>query len=171
MKFIKTKSYPDIFEVSQCGQVRSVRSGKVYKQHKHQNGYMTIATYIGGRFGKSLCIKVHRMVGEIFCDNPNNHPIIHHIDNNKINNNSSNLRWVSYSENSQMAHADGLITIHRGEDSKSSKLTEKTIRLAKKMVIPYSREFGVRSIAKTLGVDHGTLSNALSGKTWSHLNL
>ena len=36
---------------------------------------------------------------EAFIDNPNNYPIINHIDNNPQNNNASNLEWCTQSEN------------------------------------------------------------------------
>jgi hypothetical protein len=67
VEFKKSISYPDIFEVSKCGIVKSVRTGGILKQNKHKKGYMTIATKIGGRKGKAICAKVHRLVAEIYC--------------------------------------------------------------------------------------------------------
>ena len=44
-------------------------------------------------------ILVHRIVAEAFISNIENKPAIDHIDRNKLNNNVSNLRWCSLSEN------------------------------------------------------------------------
>lgn len=43
-------------------------------------------------------IKVHRLVA-LFIPNPNNLPFIDHIDRDYVNNNISNLRWVTPREN------------------------------------------------------------------------
>lgn len=42
---------------------------------------------------------VHRLVATSHIPNPNNYPIIDHIDTNKKNNNVSNLRWCTSSMN------------------------------------------------------------------------
>ena len=43
--------------------------------------------------------KVHRLVAETFIPNPDNKPLIDHIDRNPSNNDVSNLRWVTHQEN------------------------------------------------------------------------
>ena len=43
----------------------------------------------------------HRLVAEVFCENPNNYTIVDHIDRDKHNDNASNLRWVDASTNSK----------------------------------------------------------------------
>ena len=42
---------------------------------------------------------VHRLVALAFIPNPDNKQFVDHIDTNKLNNNASNLRWTTISEN------------------------------------------------------------------------
>lgn len=44
---------------------------------------------------------VHRLIAETFVSNPKGLPRVHHIDGNKLNNDVSNLEWISHSENAK----------------------------------------------------------------------
>lgn len=50
----------------------------------------------------------HRLVAEYFLPNPNNLPIVNHIDGNKLNNNINNLEWTTIQENNIHAYKTGL---------------------------------------------------------------
>lgn len=54
-------------------------------------------------------LRVHRLVAEAFIPNPDNLPVVDHIDNNKANNVVENLRWCTQQQNSQYAKDDGLV--------------------------------------------------------------
>lgn len=43
----------------------------------------------------------------VFKDNPDNLPVVRHIDDNKLNNNINNLEWGTYSENTKDAIRNG----------------------------------------------------------------
>lgn len=56
---------------------------------------------------KSYNFLAHRLVAEYFLENPNNLPIVHHKDGNRLNNHVNNLQWIDYSENLQEAYNMG----------------------------------------------------------------
>lgn len=49
--------------------------------------------------GKPKTVSAHRIVAETFIPNPNNLSDVHHIDEDKMNNDVDNLMWVSHKEN------------------------------------------------------------------------
>jgi hypothetical protein len=49
--------------------------------------------------GATKFMTVHRAVAEMFCPNPENKPIVTHIDGDSLNNHYTNLKWVTQSEN------------------------------------------------------------------------
>lgn len=56
--------------------------------------------------GGYRCVKIegnlyrlHRLIAETFCPNPNNFPIVNHIDEDKLNNCASNLEWCTKRHN------------------------------------------------------------------------
>lgn len=49
--------------------------------------------------GKNKTLLIHRLVAETFIPNPNNYACVNHIDENKSNNNVSNLEWCNYEYN------------------------------------------------------------------------
>lgn len=43
--------------------------------------------------------RINRLVAQAFIPNPENKPIVHHKDHNKLNNHYSNLEWATPQEN------------------------------------------------------------------------
>lgn len=83
--------------VSDTGRVYNSK-GKEIKRQKNHDGYYTVNLWDGSKYHHK---RVNRLVAIAFIDNPNNLPVVNHIDHNRGNDNLSNLEWVSYSENKE----------------------------------------------------------------------
>lgn len=101
------KTYPEFpfIEVSQFGDVRTkdryvkckdgskrLIKGRILKQHDNGHGYMQVEFSINN---KTVNLYVHRIVAICFIPNPNNYPVVNHIDNDRTNNAVSNLEWCT----------------------------------------------------------------------------
>ena len=91
------QGFEGLYEVSTKGRVRNIRTGKVLKYVIGGMGYPFVNLYKAN--SKPKHIKVHRLVALAFIDNPDNLPEVNHIDEDKRNNDISNLEWCTASEN------------------------------------------------------------------------
>lgn len=89
----------DYYLVSNNGEVKGVKTGKIRKKSINHEGYYFVSVSLGSRKVKP-CIKIHRAVAETFLQNTNNFPVVNHKDGNKLNNNFYNLEWCTYKDNS-----------------------------------------------------------------------
>jgi len=84
--------YPD-------GKVFSKRSDRYLKHHIYKNPEYLYVTLCENNKNKKF--KIHRLLALHYIPNPENKPFVDHIDRNKQNNEISNLRWATISENGQ----------------------------------------------------------------------
>ncbi len=84
--------YEGLYSISESGEVYSHINNKFLKHNISKNGYATVQLF-KNKIGKRLL--VHRLVAKTFIPNVQNLPQINHIDENKLNNNVSNLEWCT----------------------------------------------------------------------------
>jgi hypothetical protein len=95
------KEVPDWprYLVGNDGRVYSDRKLGLLKQNNN-NGYMQV--WLTNPFNKKKRWHyVHRLVAQLFVDNPLSKKEVNHIDGDKSNNHWSNLEWVTHAENIQ----------------------------------------------------------------------
>lgn len=88
----------DNFQINTEGIVRSVKTNVEYANYVGKMGYV-LCSLPQGKRGSCKNIRIHKALAETYLSNPNNYPVVHHIDENKTNNDLSNLEWVSYKTN------------------------------------------------------------------------
>jgi len=95
-KIIDVKHYLDFNKIKE---IKSSSAG---------NGYLKI----GLRKDKKTYTKsIHRLVAETYIPNPNNHPVINHINEIKTDNNIKNLEWCTQQKNSEYSNCKYVYTI------------------------------------------------------------
>lgn len=103
MKKDNIPGYPN-FYVSKRGRVwKRVRDG-TWKELRYiknpTRGYLYVSL-------KGEQFRLNRLVAIIYIPNPNNYPIVMHLDNDIYNNHYKNLKWGTYKENTQQMMREG----------------------------------------------------------------
>ncbi len=125
------KDFEGLYEVSNLGNVRAkdriIDTATGPRHYKAKNLVPEITN--DGHYRVALCnagrkqrIFVHRIVALAFIPNPNNYPVINHLDGNPANNNVNNLEWTTVQENTLHAYRIGLNNIEKTKQANSKEI-------------------------------------------------
>lgn len=155
--------YPFI-EVSNLGRVRTkdryvpngggkrLVKGQILKQYPNKDGYMIVTFSVNG---KSVSLRISRMVAITFIPNPNDYQEVNHKDCNRKNNAVSNLEWCSHQEN--IAYRDKLG--HHVNNNPGHPVI--AISLDTFDVLWFESQMEAE---RQLGVDHSHINSVVKGK-------
>ena len=163
--WVKIAEHPN-YSVSNDGNVRNDRTGRILTPVKTKNGYLRVG------LDKKLC-RIHRLVAKNFLENPNGLQQINHIDGNKENNKAENLEWCTASQNIIHAQKTGLKKINY-EGIKNPKSVIQMSRDGNMIRIFES----TMDVQRELGFDASNISKACRnvqkssyGYKWQYANL
>lgn len=150
------------YEVSNFGNVRNIKTGKVIALPENL-GYTRISLCSNGsRKNKT----VHSLVMDSFVGYRKDCIVINHINGIKTDNRLENLEYCSQSHNRKEDFRTGRQSL-QGEKNTQSKLTEKDvldiIELRQKIKLKYSQ------IADIFGITKSGVSSIFNGYTWTHI--
>ena len=162
--------YEERYSVNENGDIRSNRieyvdslGRKTYKKeqllswHIGEIGYARVALTDGVSVKH---IPVHRIVAMAFIDNPNGYKFINHKDENKLNNNVSNLEWCTSKYNANYGT--------RNERMRKTLAERQPNSLPVIATKPDGTEEyykSARHAERVLGYPHTGISNMLKGRT------
>lgn len=138
---VLSKEYPDNknYIIYSDGRVYSKCSSIFLKPKIDKAGYANV-TFCDK--GKRRYFKVHQLVARMFIPNPNNYDQVNHLDENKLNNDVSNLEWSTPYLNSNYGSRNKRIGIT---------LSKSVIMLDKETKQPLKRFGSVADAARWLG--------------------
>lgn len=151
--FVKIEGFEN-YEVSNLSKVRNIKSGRILKPHLNRDGYLMLGLYENN---KQKHLFLHRIVATAFMDNPEGKPCVNHIDENKLNNDLSNLEWCTARENN--IHGTRIKRV-------AEKLFKKVVQLDLNDNVLKIFESMVQAEQET-GVSRRSISNCCSGRSKS----
>lgn len=159
------KDWEGIYEVSNLGNVKRVCKASGTKTGFIKPWISTTKYYVVSltKNNTKKKYKVHRLVAQAFLMNQENKGDVNHIDNNRLNNNLSNLEWCTRKENMQHASRCGRMT--KGEQQHNSKLKEhQVIEIIKSNLKP-------KELAAIYGVQDRHILRIKAGERWAHIKI
>ena len=147
------------YEITRDGRIISHKkvTPKELKPYLDRDGYKRVTLILNG---KSKHYSVHRLVATTYLINEGNKPEVNHIDGNKLNNDLSNLEWVTRSENTKKAY-DNKQLVALGKP----KLTPELVKEIRENKENLNRE----QLARKYNVSCGCIQHIRRGRTWKNI--
>ena len=103
------------FSINEDGDIINTRTNHQLKPYITNKGYKAVDLNCNGKRKKML---VHRLVAMTFIPNPNQYPVVMHLDDNRLNSNVNNLQWGTYLDNNLQAIREGHMKVPRPDNRK-----------------------------------------------------
>jgi hypothetical protein len=166
--------YEGVYQVSNHGRLKGLGREVFTKTNKtyyiperiiastiNSRGYRMASLWFNGKGKLKL---LHRIIAETFIPNPENLPQVNHIDGNKLNNDISNLEWVTSQDNIIHAYNHNLIHPALGINRNVGHFVEEDIKRIRQMALEGMSQ---RKIAAEYGVQQNSIWLILKGKTYN----
>lgn len=158
-RYKKLEDYPT-YRIYSNGRVYNEKTGKFLKVHFDSCGYRHVTLYKGTKKSRKT-FKVHRLVAQVFIPNPLNLPEVNHKDENKSNNDVSNLEWCTRKYNCEYsAH------LHYREEICA--IPYEAVKLLPELI---NRGCSIKLVAQLFKTSHITVRYIINGRRYKHLNL
>lgn len=147
------------YEISSLGRIKSYATcinGKYLNPRYDKDGYLHIGLSMGSR-GLSKDVRIHRLVAEAFIPNPDNYPVVNHINGIRDDNRIENLEWCNNSYNQwHRCHIN-----NNPPNNEYKKIKIKTINIKNNSFLIFD---SIKECAKFYNVTDSAIQRRLKGK-------
>lgn len=167
------------YEISDYGNIRNKKTKRLLKPAISNKGYYLVSL---SNKGKTHTYTIHKLVMEHFNRCAFDYEVINHIDHNKLNNNISNLEYITQKENIIDAWNNGLcenvrnkakINILKASESEKIKINQ--YNLQGKFIRQWDY---IRQIQNVLKINNANIVACCKGKrksaggyVWRYVNV
>lgn len=155
--------------ITRNAEVYNIKTGKKLKFGITNVGYYYVNIQLGKR-GNYKSKTVHRLVAQAYIPNPNNYPVVNHINGNKLDPSVSNLEWCTFSDNNQHAFDTGLKKPTKGYPGESCNFATHTEEEALQVCNLLQEGYSPKAVSKLFGCSHDFVEKIYARKTWTHIS-
>lgn len=112
------------YAVSDNGRVFNIKYNRELKNKIDSKGYYVVSLSLNGFI---IDQRVHRLVATAYVPNPDDLPVVNHLDGNKLNPYYGNLEWTTPKGNAEHASRTGLLHAAKLENHGKAILTNKEV--------------------------------------------
>ncbi len=159
--FGRIKSLPKMWITGNKGTLR-VKGETIMKLSIDSGGYCQVEL---SKYKQKNKFLVHRIVAQVFIDNPEGKGCVNHKNSIRNDNRVENLEWCTHSENTNHAISNGRIEKRLGEDHPMSILSESDVIKIRSISDKYTQQ----DLANMFGVGRRAIGHVISRKTWGHI--
>ena len=146
------EGYEGLYQVSNLGNVRSLRTKAIMKTNITNWGYCQVCLRAHGERKNKA---VHRLVAIAFIPNSESKDEVNHINGIKTDNRADNLEWVTRRENIRHAYKSGL---RNAVDEAHGQMKVVAINVITGEIMQYPSQ---GNAAIRLGINQGSISRSI----------
>ncbi len=153
-------------EVSNLGNVRSLRRGQILRPGDCGKGYLGVLLWINARKPgeRKRSAKVHRLVMEAFSRTKNPGMHVAHNNGDRTDNRLENLRWATIEDNFSDRKRHGTSQVRKGEPR--DKLTKAQVADIRRLI---KEGWSSRALGTHFGVNPTNIDHIRNRRTWKNV--
>lgn len=168
--------FPDVPPVRWMNTMYLVYSdGRVFYEKKnrflsfHFGSKKRYLVYLFRINNKYVYKPAHRLIAECYIPNPNNYPLVRHLNDDESDNRHSNLAWGTPSDNSRDAFNNGVFKNRSGPTGERHNCSILTEKIVLEIRSDYCSGLSYKKVANKYNITISHAYNIIKRNAWRHI--